>query len=163
MCVTPCRLYSEPPEAAASWSLSEQQLVSSLMLFCQKCFGCWCLSNLSLQKFHLQDKRPNTTCCLAQQLENVANSSWLLSLAHSSSCLYLFYFILKHNHQDKVCHFLWLLFIKAQQSVWPSFFLGQLTCHIIFQLVDLRAQANTFSLTAKVHKFEKTVVLYCWF
>lgn len=105
----------EPPEAAASWSLSEQQLVSSLMLFCQKCFGCWCLSNLSLQKFHLQDKRPNTTCCLAQRLENVANSSWLLSLAHSSSCLYLFYFILKHNHQDKVCHFLWLLFVKAQQ------------------------------------------------
>lgn len=94
VCLTQCRLYSEPPEAAASWSLSEQQLVSSLMLFCQKCFGCWCLSNLSLQKFHLQDKRPNTTCCLAQRLENVANSSWLLCLAHSSSCLYLFYFIL---------------------------------------------------------------------
>lgn len=77
VCVTPCRLYSEPPEATVSLNLSEQQLVSSLMLFCQKCFGCWCLSNQSLQKFHLQDKRPNTTCCLAQWLENVANSSWL--------------------------------------------------------------------------------------
>lgn len=80
VCLCSCRLYSEPPGAAESRVLSQQQLVSNLMLFCQKCFGCWCLSNLSLQKFHLQDKRPNTTCCLAQRLENVANSAWLLSL-----------------------------------------------------------------------------------
>lgn len=60
----------------------------------KKCFGCWCLSNLSLQKFHLQDKRPNTACCLAQRLENVANSAELLSLARCSSCL-LFFFSFK--------------------------------------------------------------------
>lgn len=100
--------------------------------------------------------------CCKQSLAVILSSQFQLSL------FILFYFILKHHHQDKVCHFLRLLFIKPQQitSVWPSFFLGKLTCHIIFQLVDLRAQANTFLLTVKVtkvHKFEKTVVLYCWF
>lgn len=107
--VCPCRLYSEAPEAAESWILSEQQLVSNLMLFCQKCFGCWCLSNLSLQKFHLQDKRPNTTCCLAQRLENVANSAWLLSLAAA-----VFFFLLQDNHQDKFCLFFSPLALRVE-------------------------------------------------
>lgn len=47
--VTLCRLYSQTSEAAVSWTFSDQQLVSSLMLFCQRHFGCLCLSNPSLQ------------------------------------------------------------------------------------------------------------------
>lgn len=37
-------------------------------------------------KFHLQDKRPNITCCLVQQLENVANTASLSASVHSSGC-----------------------------------------------------------------------------
>ena len=39
-------------------------------------------------KFHLQDERPNITCCLVQRVENVANTATLSFFCLSTTILF---------------------------------------------------------------------------